>query len=247
MKRKNAVVFALSGALLTASFALPGAVTALRDSAIESRAEYVSMDEAELRLISSLDAEEKLRIAGDGTAAVISLDSGIEMDENKAAEAALTVLDFDSDWTVEEISPRLLVSGDGKSFVLWQAVVDSFYGSATLMLDDETGALLGFSVRYGEDQEESTDPAAKEWSLYPGSGYLADGDRGEIYAYGSYAASISPEDYIDISRAVLDPLGLTPLTLTHTADGALIYVEDSDLTIRITVTGEGTGVRLNMG
>lgn len=237
MKNRNIVIFALAGLLLVVSFILPGAVLAIRDSAVESRAEYVTMDEVELSLVSSLTAEEKLKIAGDTAATAIFLDSGVGMGEEEAAETALVALGFDSDWTVEEVSPRLLVSGDGKSFVLWEAVLVSDSASATLMLDDETGALLGYTLRSGDTFRElgPTDPAAED-------AYLSG-------TYDYYAVTApSAEEYLELSEAVLGPAGLEPEGVIYSATGVLVSVENSDLAIRITVTGEdGSGIRLNMG
>lgn len=227
MKSRNIVIFALAGVLLIVSFLLPGAVLAIRDSAVESRAEYVTMDEVELSLVSSLTAEEKLKIAGDSAATSISLDSGVEMDRDEAAEAAMVTMGFDSDWYVREISPMLLVGEDGRSFVLWQADLSSYYASATLLLDDETRALLGFSLL----SEEGADKA-------PPVSY---------YVYADIDAP-DPEDYIELSEFVLDPAGLVPETVMRSDSGAVVTVEGSDLIIRITLTGEnGSAIRLNMG
>lgn len=257
MKKKNLIVFALAGVLLAVSFFLPGAVLAIRDAAIQGKAEAVTMDEAELQLISSLNAEEKLRIAGDVDAAVITLDSGVGMDEAQAAEAAMTTLDFDSEWALAEVSPKLLVSGDGRSFVLWEAVVASDYAYVDLMLDDETGALLGYTIHSDPTEPELTEPAstepfsAEDRVLSSQGGYVS--EEGEV-TYGIYdyygVTAPGPEEYIELSRAVLAPAGLEPSGLSHSASGVLVYVENSDLTIRITITESvqvGQLLTVNMG
>lgn len=255
MKKRNLLIFALAGVLLAVSFVLPGAVLALRDSAIESGAETVTMDEAELSLVFSLTAEEKLRLAGDNTVTVIPLDDGVVMDRQSAEHAAVRTaneLGPDADWVCGEPSPRLAVGSDGRSLVLWDAVLTSEAGTVRVRLDDETGDLLGFTIRTGTVllEPEPTEPPSEESS---GDEWLfATGNEiPDTYVYFDYSdaliGSITPEEYLTISEAVLAPAGLVPSGLSHTATGVIVSVEDSDLAIRITVTEQnGLELRLNM-
>lgn len=254
MKKRNLLIFALSGALLAVSFVLPGAVLALRDSAIESRAETVTMDEAELSLVYSLTAEEKLRLAGDSAAAIIPLEDGVVMDRQSVEHAAMRTaneLGPDADWVCGEPAPRLAVGSDGRSLVLWETVLTSDAGTVRLRLDDETGVLLGFTIRSGavlsDPAPAPTEPPLEESS---GESWLFAGEDAilDTYVYSDVLiGSITPEEYLTISEAVLAPAGLTPSGLSHTASGVIVSVEDSDLAIRITVIDQnGVELRLNM-
>lgn len=223
MKKKNMVVFALSGLLLAVSFALPGAVLAIRDSAIESKVEYVTMDEVELSLLSSLSSEEKLRLAGDRSAASISLDTGVRMDKAQAEAAALEgahdMVPY-ADWSSEEVSPYLTVGADGKSLVLWEALMTYQNSTLRLRLDDETGAILGLALSEMTHTE---------------------------FAQADKDAAGMPS-WERMWELILKSLGLETESVLYDASGMLVMVAGSDLAIRITVSGEnGTDIWLNMG
>lgn len=244
-KKRKAIAFALTGLLLAVSFALPEAVMAFRDAAIESAEDSVTIDEVELSLISSLTPVEKLRIAGDTATATIPLDSGVNLSEmtlpDAAAKTGWAFPDSSDPMTFDGAEPRLAVGNDGKSFVLWDVLVSSGDQSACLLLDDETGALLGYTLQGSVyDQEASKAPQKQTAGEVPASEAAAEADSGPLQEFAA-------EDYMELSRIVLDPVGLQPDAVLYSASGVLVSVEESDLTIRITVTGDGSNIRLNMG
>lgn len=243
MKKRNLIFFLLAGAVLAVSFALPGAVLAMRDAAIESGSQVVTMDEAELSLLSPLTPEEKLKLAGDASAVSIPLEDGVVMDRPSVEHAAMKAareLEPHADWTCEEPEPYMAVGGDGSSIVLWRAVLTTSSRTLRLLLDDETGAILGLGLSESPAQKDQTltspsreDPAGSIGEPLPSDDALYDELRSDQIAY--------------LAAYLLEPLGLEPERLTRDASGILIRVTESDLTLRLTVSGgDGLDIRLNM-
>lgn len=229
MKKRNLIVVLLALVLIAGSFALPGAVLALGDAAIGARAEYVTMDEVELRLLSALTLEEKLALTGDPSTGFIPLPQDVgdyQTETEKEAFVAAGVVDdlfgYPRDWDCQEALPMMAVGG-GRAFVLWRAVLVGEPYRVELLLDDETGKALGYTL--------TIDAGAGGWEF-------PDGPEGEW---------IDAEQYMHLAAFLLSQAELVPALLIHTDSGGQVTVTGSDLVVRITVTGvDSPVIRVNM-
>lgn len=233
MKKRNIAVIALVVVLLAAGFALPELVLALRDAALEERDDQVPVDTTPMgALAASLTGEEKLRLVGEqGYTDFIPLNAGVNLTELEAKRAAeklmgdiTEIIFFYPEWSCQEIYPRLAVGSDGRSFVLWRAILACDMANGELILDDETGKALGFAL-YG-DEENGMEPG------------MAQDPVPDV--------EMDDATLFELAMTVLRPFDIDPYGVYPEVNGGLVLAENGKLTVRITVyNGNWPRIRVN--
>ena len=153
MRNRNILLWALTALMCLGSLLLPGVALSLRDEALARASESIAVDEVELNLITKLDMVGKLRLAGDASAAVIPLESGRLITGTEAVQSAIKAQHdmgiYLGDGISSSVSPRLLISGQGDSMVLWDVTLTWPDSGMTghYFIDDETSSLLGIELR----------------------------------------------------------------------------------------------------
>lgn len=153
MRKRNILICSLTALMCLGSLFLPGAALSLRDASLARASQSVAVDEVELNLITRLDMVGKLRLAGDASAAVIPLESGRLITGTEAVQSAIKAQHdmgiYLGDGISSSVSPRLLISGQGESMVLWDVTITWPDSGMTghYLIDDETSGLLGIELR----------------------------------------------------------------------------------------------------
>ena len=172
MRKRSILICALTALMCLGSLFLPGLVLSLRDRALARASESIAVDEVELNLITKLDMVGKLRLAGDASAAVIPLESGRLITGKDAVQQAIKTQHemgiYLGDGISSSVSPRLLISDQGESMVLWDVILTWPDSGLTghYLIDDETSCLLGIELKldsaavdseYGDMEVEGDD------------------------------------------------------------------------------------------
>ena len=159
MKKQNLLIFAallLAAALL--GWLLPTAVFRGVDRSLEGRPEPVSIRQIDLSYQSDLQFADRLRLLSTEVPGsnISSLERGVYRDEAGIRDILRTLLEdltgfsFRVSQSNTDIAPVLMQFPEQGVFVAWRAIVFlNEMWSFEVILDDQTGALLGCSFEGG--------------------------------------------------------------------------------------------------
>lgn len=150
MRNKRVIIAVVLTALTAAAcFFLPAIALRIQDLRLSGSVGTASMDEADLSLFSNLTTVQKMLLIS-SQASRVTLDTGRFMDTEQAAEAAssallsIGIIADELTSSQPECRASLLVGEDDSSIVLWTVRFSEQTFDITLILDDETGMILGF-------------------------------------------------------------------------------------------------------
>lgn len=258
-KKRNLILFAATALMCVFSFFLPGAVLAVRDSALNRRAETVAVDEVELNLLSSLDLTQKLTLASDVSAVSIPLEGGRVLEEKDVLSRALDVAsDFGHPFyrVLQESAARahLRVNASGEGAILWTVTLSGPTETGEVIIDDETGAALALSLASDYDDGSSLYDAFggvwpwKEASSVPSQ---AAGGSDSAAPEGEAVRVTEIEEFHEAASLFLSPLELETLLISiDDFDAATVHVElDGDILripMRLGYEGAVSYISVNM-
>ncbi len=237
-KKRNLILFAATALMCVFSFFLPGAVLAIRDSALNRRAETVAVDEVELNLLSSLDLTQKLTLASDVSAVSIPLEGGRVLEEKDVLSRALDVAsDFGHPFyrVLQESAARahLRVNASGEGAILWTVTLSGPTETGEVIIDDETGAALALSLAsdYGGVYDDGSSlydafggvlPWKETWDI-PSQ---AAGGSDSAAPEGEAARVTEIEEFHEAASLFLSPLELETLLISiDDFDAATVHVD----------------------
>lgn len=262
-KKRNLILFAATALMCVFSFFLPGAVLAVRDSALNRRAETVAVDEVELNLLSNLDLSQKLALASDVSAVSIPLEGGRVLEEKSVLSQALDVADaFGHPFyrVLQESAARahLRVNASGEGAILWTVTLSGPTETGELVIDDETGAVLALSLAsdyggvYG-DKITVFDAFGGVWPWKEASSVPSQAAGGSDSAApaGEAVRVTEIEEFHEAASLFLSPLELETLLISiDDFDAATVHVElDGDILripMRLGYEGAVSYISVNM-